>query len=240
MARTDKTSLGRQHHRCAAARPAPRPGLCAACLDEAERSTARRMRWTHLESARALAAAVEAKDPFTREHSSVVCDYALGLALRLKLPKSRLRVLRVAALLHDIGKIGVPDAVLQKPGPLTPTEFKLIKRHPRLATTILRHASFFENALPIILHHHEWFDGSGYPEGLAGNDIPQEARILGVADALDAMLSPRSYKVGYSIQRVRRELIAFSGRQFDPQVAAVAVRWLDRQPRRFARTHHPC
>lgn len=188
-----------------------------------------------LESARALAAAVEAKDPCTRRHSDTVSEYAVELGSRLKLPSSRLEALRIASLLHDIGKIGVPDAILQKPGPLTKAEFDLIKLHPRSATDILGHTSLFQNELPIILHHHEWYDGSGYPDGKSGHNIPFEARILNVADALDAMLSSRSYKAEHTLPHIRAELIACSGRQFDPRVVSVAIRWLDSQPEQFIR-----
>jgi HD-GYP domain-containing protein (c-di-GMP phosphodiesterase class II) len=207
---------------------------CAACRLDAERYTERRIRLTHLESARAFSAAVEAKDPFTRAHALKVCNYAVELGLRLKLPTARLMALRTAALLHDIGKIGVPDAVLQKPGTLTPDESRLIRRHPLAAISILRHASFFVDELPIILHHHEWYDGSGYPAGLAGERIPLESRILCVADAIDAMLSPRAYKAGFDLAHVRRELTRYSGRQFDPGIVREALAWLAGHPERFA------
>ncbi len=207
--------------------------MCPSCLDRAAKHTACQMRLTYLQAAHAFVAAVEAKDPYSREHSFTTCYYAVGLALRLKLPTSRLVPLRTAALLHDIGKIGIPDAILNKPGPLTPADFDEVKRHPQLATDILRHTRFFEDELPIILHHHERYDGTGYPAGLVGADIPLEARILCVADAMEAMFARRSYKSGYSIQRVRRELVECSGRQFDPRVAQAAIKWLDSQPERF-------
>ncbi|MCP4592256.1 MAG: HD-GYP domain-containing protein [bacterium] len=209
------------------------PSGCRSCAVAAVDCVARRKRLTYLQSARALTAAVEAKDPFVRRHSSTVSRYAVGLATRLGLPADQRETLRIAAYLHDIGKIAVPDSILRKRGSLTDAEFVAIKRHPRTSADILRHASFFEDELPIILHHHERFDGSGYPDGLAGERIPLGARILGVADAMDAMLARRRYKPGYPIGRVREELFTHSGTQFDPRIAAVAVKWLDTEPRQF-------
>lgn len=197
------------------------------------RAAALQQRLMYLESAQALAATVEAKDPYTRRHSAKVSEYTVGLARRMKLPAEELDSLRTAAMLHDIGKIGIPDAVLRKPGPLTPAEFELIKEHPAMAAGILRHTSFFERERPIVLHHHERFDGRGYPAGLAGEAIPLGARILCVADALDAMLSPRSYKRGYALATVRRELQRCAGHQFDPRIAELALAWLEDCPGNF-------
>jgi len=213
--------------------PARIDGMCPSCLEHARAHTEGRLRLMYWQSARALAAAVEAKDRYARAHTATVSNYAIELGARMKLPRARLTTLRLASFLHDIGKIGVPDAILQKPGPLTAAEFDVIKRHPRWATDILQHATFFADELPIILHHHEWYDGSGYPAGLAGESIPLEARILAVADALDAMFSYRSYKAGYSVRHVRRELTQCSDRQFDPEVVSVAIEWLDTDPERF-------
>lgn len=188
--------------------------------------TATRHAWL-LESTHALVAAVEAKDPFTRDHSVNVAEMAVGIGRRMKLPSRLLTTLRIAALLHDVGKIGVPDAILQKPGPLTDAEFEIIKTHPRQAVRILRPLRLLADARRIILHHHERFDGGGYPQGLRGEQIPIGARILCVADSVDAMLSPRSYKAAYALDRVRDELSRGSGRQFDSRVAAVAMEWLN-------------
>lgn len=125
-----------------------------------------------------------------------------------------------------MGKIGVPDAILTKPGPLTDEEFLVVQRHPRTAMDILGHLPGLRPALPLILHHHERFDGQGYPDGLAGEHIPFGARILAVADSMDAMLSRRSYKDAYSVDRVIDELRAGAGRQFDPIVARAGVEHL--------------
>jgi len=193
------------------------------------------LRSTHLQSTRALIAAVEAKDPYTRAHSVTVADYAETIARRMDLPPALVQKVHAAALLHDIGKIGVPDAILTKPGPLTGAEFEVVKRHPRTAFEILEHVSFLADERPMILHHHERYDGAGYPCALAGTEIPVGARVLAVADALDTMLSPRSYKPAFDVEHVRAEIAAGAGRQFDPHAAAVTLRWLEEAPDRFRR-----
>lgn len=185
---------------------------------------------THVESTRALVAAVEAKDPYTRAHSLTVAHYAEQIARRLRVSPALLKPLRVAALLHDIGKIGVPDAVLTKPGALTDEEYELIKRHPETAVQILEHVSYLADELPLILHHHERYDGRGYPGGLSGDHIPLGARILAMADSVDAMASPRSYKPAYDVQRVKAEVARGRGTQFDPAVADATLQWLEENP----------
>ena len=190
----------------------------------------RRLNDSYVEFIRALVAAVEAKDPFTRAHSATVATHAEAMARRMKLKSSEIDTIRAAALLHDVGKIGVPDALLTKPGPLTDDEYAVVKRHPETALAILGHISFLASERPLILHHHERFDGDGYPDGLAGEQIPLGARVLAVADAIDAMFSPRSYKPAFDRQQVRSELMACAGKQFDPNVTEVALDWLDSNP----------
>ena len=187
------------------------------------------LRCTCVESMRALVAAVEAKDPCTRAHSLTVAAYAETIGKRMKLAPPLLRNIHRAALLHDVGKIGVPDAILTKPGRLTPREFDVVRRHPETALDIVGHASFLADERPLILHHHERYDGEGYPAGLAGDRIPLGARVLAMADALDAMFSPRSYKPAYDLDRVRPELVAGAGRQFDPSITAITLKWLDEE-----------
>jgi len=214
-----------------------RQRLDRASLDDVSRwiaTTRQQLKRTCIESTRALVGAVEAKDPYTRRHSLRVSDYAETLAARLRLPAPQIESLKIAAVLHDVGKIGVPDAILQKPGPLTAAEFDLVKQHPRTALEILGRASFLNAELPLILHHHERFDGQGYPEGLAGDQIPFGARILAVADALDAMFSRRSYKDSFDVDRVCRELRDNAGRQWDPVVVQAALDWLESCPEDFA------
>ncbi len=130
-------------------------------------------------------------------------------------------------MLHDIGKIGVPDAILTKPGRLTDEEFDVIRKHPETALDILGHVSFLTDERPLILHHHEHYDGNGYPHGLGGDRIPIGARVLALADAIDAMFSSRSYKPAYDTARVRSELQHCAGRHFDPDVAEVALGCID-------------
>lgn len=197
----------------------------AAAADGAA-AVSREVQAARAEAIDTLLAAVEAKQPHARGHARTVSRYSVTIAGRMKLPPDTMGSLRIAALLHDVGKIGVPDAVLRKPGPLTAAEFDEIKRHPRIGVDILRPSGFLANELPTVLHHHERYDGSGYPAELAGRDIPLPARILAVADALDAMLSPRSYKPRFDLARARGELQRCAGTQFDPDVAAVTVEWL--------------
>ena len=193
-----------------------------------------RERWgeqaTDVESTRAMVAAVDARDPYTRVHSVSVAAYAVAIGRRMGLSAAAVESLRKAALLHDVGKIGVPDAILTKPGPLTADEFNTVKRHPEIAIEILGHLSVLADQLPSILHHHERYDGRGYPAGLRGEGIPIGARILAVADALDTMFSQRTYKAAYNVDQVRAELIAGSGRQFDPAVIQATLALLDEQP----------
>jgi len=142
----------------------------------------------------ALAATVDAKDHYTYGHSRKVSDYSVAMAEALGLPQDRIATIRAASLLHDIGKVGIPDSILSKEGPLTDEEWEPVRVHPKLGVEILRHVIDLVNCLPAILHHHEHYDGKGYPSGLKGDSIPLEGRILAIADAYDAMTSPRPYR----------------------------------------------
>ena len=192
--------------------------------------THRRLRDLQLDTVTTLVAAVEAKDPPAERHSMHVALYSDRLTRPFRLSIRENEVIRTAAVLHDIGKIGIPDAILTKPGPLTPDEWRVVKQHPVTGAAILKSAACLQRELPMVLHHHEWYDGGGYPDGLRGEEIPFGARILHVADAIDAMLSPRSYKGSYSVERVCSELLHGRGVQFDPVVADVAMAWLKRSP----------
>lgn len=173
-----------------------------------------------------LLAALQAKDPYTYEHSLQVADLAAAFARELRLPVREAQAVHVAALLHDIGKMGIPDAVLKKPGRLTAEEYSVMRRHSQIGASILGPIRFLEGHAVLVLHHHEWYDGRGYPVGLAGEAIPLGARIIHVADAIDAMRSPRDYKPACDRDHVRAELRQGRGRQFDPAVADVAIAWL--------------
>jgi len=183
-----------------------------------------------VETIGALVQAVEAKDPYTRKHSEQVAHYAVDLARRAGLDDRAVQSIRVSALLHDIGKIGVPDYVLTKPGALDDEEFALIRRHPALGSEILRNISLFATEAVLVRHHHEAWDGSGYPDGLTGEEIPLGARILNLADSLDAMLMRRTYKDAYSVKRTLSEIERCAGRQFDPALAAITLDWARRNP----------
>jgi HD-GYP domain-containing protein (c-di-GMP phosphodiesterase class II) len=174
---------------------------------------------------RTLVAAVEAKDSYTRGHSERVTAYAMTLGQILGLAEERLDILRLSSLLHDIGKIGVPESVLNKPGKLTEDEWLVIKRHPEVGATIVKNIKGQDIDLiaAVIRHHHEHFDGHGYPDGLSGENIPMLARVLAVADSYDAMTSKRSYRGSLSKQQVVTELSQGRGTQFDSTVAAAML-----------------
>lgn len=178
-----------------------------------------------LESVWALVRAVEAKDPYTRRHSEQVAHYAGNLAAAIGLSGPALESTRVASLLHDIGKIGVPDSILTKPGPLTDEEFLYISRHPALGSDILASITLFSAEAKLIRYHHERWDGRGYPHGLAGEETPLISRIIQVADCIDAMLMERTYKKGYPVDTMLGELVRCAGTQFDPKIAATAMAW---------------
>lgn len=166
----------------------------------------------------AFAEALEKRDNYTGGHTRRVCEYSMAIARRLELPAEQLEELRLSAILHDIGKIGVADRILQKPGKLEEDEFAEMNRHPVLGSEILEHVKSLRAMIGGVRHHHEKFDGSGYPDRKKGTEIPLIARIIAVADAFDAMTSNRPYRKALSRETALNELVTFSGRQFDPQV----------------------
>lgn len=166
----------------------------------------------------ALAEAVDRRDPYTFQHSQRVMEYARKIAERLGLSPLEIEAIVWAASIHDLGKIDVPEGILSKPGPLEKDEWRIVQKHPAVGSDIVARISLHPTAKDIIRHHHEWFDGSGYPSGLKGARIPLGARILAVADAFEAMTSDRPYRPAMSYQRAVAELEAGKGTQFDPVV----------------------
>ena len=197
------------------------PGQDVALSAEEDAAIARRDGLVN--TVHALARSVDTKDGYTHLHSRRVADYAAMLAERLGVPEERVNMIRTAGVLHDVGKIGVPDAILLKPGRLTPEEFSEMKRHSRLGQEIIAGAGMAEIA-DWVCHLHERFDGHGYPDGLAGEAIPLESRILAVTDALEEITSPRVYRQRRSVDEALIELELSAGSPFDPRVVTELVR----------------
>ncbi len=193
------------------------------------------VRRAYVSTIKALAEAVDAKDPYTRGHSERVGVYASRLAIELGLSHARIERIYLAGLLHDIGKIGVPDAVLSKPGRLTEREFSLMREHPAIGARILEPVEFLQDVVPCVRHHHEWYDGSarGYPDRLRGRDIPFESRIILVADTVEAMSSDRPYRGRLGFEEVMEEVSRFRGTQFDPAAADAFLALAEREGESF-------
>ncbi len=183
-----------------------------------------RMRDLYLSGIRTLAATVDAKDSYTHGHSERVAAYARAIALTLELPQLDVETIELAGLLHDIGKIGVPDAVLQKPGRLDPDERTLIEQHADLGARILSDNPALMPLIPLVRHHHERYDGGGYPSGLRGEEIPLGAAIICVADTFDTMTTDRPYRRAPGMEEARREIVRCGGQQFDPRVVTAFLR----------------
>ena len=175
------------------------------------------------ETINSLIAAIDAKDSYTKGHQERTTEKAMLLGKKLNLSEHDLELLYQASLLHDIGKIGIPEHVLTKPGPLTEEELRLIRQHPLIGSTIISPVKSLHEVIPLVLHHHERVDGKGYPQGLKGVDIPIQARIIAVVDAMDAMLTHRPYASVKTISQVKEELLACSGTQFDHEVVKAAL-----------------
>ncbi|TML31532.1 MAG: HD domain-containing protein [Actinobacteria bacterium] len=189
----------------------------------------RELEQTYVGTAAALAAALEAKDDYTADHAQSIAELAVEVGSDLGLDRRELRDLRYGAIFHDIGKIAVPDAILHKPGKLTEVEFEVVKRHPIAGEQILAPVPFLADVRRIVRHDHERWDGSGYPDGLRGADIPIGARIVFVIDAYHAMVSDRPYRQGMPDSEARMQLRTGAGAQFDPEVVSAFLRVLDRR-----------
>ena len=181
----------------------------------------------YLDSIETLRYTVEAKDPYTRGHSDRVSEYSVLIGKKLGLSEEDLKTLKIGGLFHDIGKIGIPDSILLKEAKLTDEEYSEIKNHPAIGAHILCNAEVFKNIIPIVKHHHERFDGNGYPGKLAGENIPYLARIAAIADTFDAMTSRRTYRNALSLDIVKEEIQRCSGSQFDPNIAKVFLEILN-------------
>ena len=188
---------------------------------KAERARADELRRSYVATVRALTNAVEARDAYTGKHAERVAAYGLELARRVEPALAEDPQTEFGYLLHDVGKVAIPDGILHKPEPLAPEEELLMRRHPLIGYEILRQVPFLEQAAGIVRSHHERYDGSGYPDGLAGEEIPVAARVFAVADALDAITTDRPYRPSAPLAEARRTIAQGSGEQFDP--AAVAA-----------------
>jgi diguanylate cyclase (GGDEF)-like protein/putative nucleotidyltransferase with HDIG domain len=173
-----------------------------------------------------LVLAVDAKDRYTKDHCDIVAEYAVRLAERLVLPDEAKRALRTAGLLHDIGKLVVPDEILKKPAPLTAQEYEVMQRHVRIGEVLIREVPQLKDVIQAISCHHERYDGSGYPRGLKGEGIPLLGRVIAMADAYSAMCLDRPYRKAMPHDRILQELVAGAGVQFDPDITQVFVELL--------------
>ncbi|OGK80189.1 MAG: hypothetical protein A2X52_04390 [Candidatus Rokubacteria bacterium GWC2_70_16] len=195
-------------------------------VDEATRdlaATLRELEETYRSTLEALGSAIDTRDLGTQAHSRRVRGYSLALARAHGVPEAELRDLEHGVLLHDIGKIGIPDAILLKPGPLTPAEWQIMRSHPEVGRQLVEQIPFLRGAVPVVYHHHERWDGTGYPLGLKGAAIPLGARIFAVADALDAMTFDRPYSRAIPLEAARAEIQRSAGTHFDPAVVATFV-----------------
>ena len=181
----------------------------------------------YLDMVQTLRYTVEAKDSYTRGHSDRVSEYSVLIGEKLGLPAEQIKTLRIGGLFHDIGKIGIPDSILLKPAKLTDEEYSQIKNHPSIGAHILGSAAIFQDIIPIVKHHHERYDGNGYPSKLKGEEIPYLARIAAVADTFDAMTSRRSYRGPIDVEHVKEEIKRCEGTQFDQQIAEVFIEILN-------------
>ncbi|MDP1809307.1 MAG: HD domain-containing phosphohydrolase [Actinomycetota bacterium] len=189
----------------------------------------------YLGTMESLAQAVEARDPYTSGHSHRMEGLSSAIARQLKLSEEQAVRLDRAGELHDIGKIGIPEAILSKPETLTPEEWGIMKKHPVIGAEIISQIPFLKDVAPIVRHHHEHYDGSGYPDGWRGEAIPFEARALAVLDAFDTMISDRPYRHALPVEEALRRLMEASGTQFDPTVVEAFLTLYDRRPKLFRR-----
>jgi len=183
----------------------------------------------YISTIRVVSAAIDARDPYTQGHSERVSAISRFMAEEISFREKQLEELEISCLFHDVGKIKTPDAILLKKEKLTQEEYMEMMRHTEYGASILNAAPSLRNYIPAVRHHHEWFDGSGYPDGLNGNNIPLNASILSIADAFDAMMSDRPYRKALTIEQVLQELSSYSGRQFNPELIEVFMKIVKRK-----------
>ena len=198
-------------------------------------ATYEKLESAYMETIETLRFTVEAKDAYTRGHSDRVAEYSELIGKALGLSETDLKTLKIGGLFHDIGKIGIPDSILLKTTKLDNDEYSEIKNHPAIGAHIISNATIFKDIIPIVKHHHERYDGNGYPSKLQGEDIPYLARITAVADAFDAMSSKRSYRDSLPLEVVRQEIEKNAGTQFDPEIAKAFLHILDTEPEEIKR-----
>ncbi len=190
-------------------------------INEELSNTYSELEMAYLESIETLRYTVEAKDPYTSGHSSRVSKYSQLIGKYLNLSEEDLKILHLGGLFHDIGKIGIPDSILLKESSLTTDEYSQIKNHPSIGSHILCNAKIFKSIIPIVKHHHEKYNGTGYPSQLKGTDIPYLVRITSIADAFDAMSSKRNYRNELTLDTIINEIEKNKGIQFDPEISDV-------------------
>ncbi len=189
---------------------------------------ARDLEEAYISTVRVVAAAIDARDSYTHGHSTRVSELAVALARELGMGGQELEDIEIACLFHDVGKIKISDAILHKAGKLAPGEWEEMKKHPEYGAEILRKAPSLRRFIPAVRHHHEWYDGSGYPDGLSGEKIPSEAAIISLADAYDAMTSDRPYRQAMTKEKALNTIREFTGRQFSPDLTPAFLRTLEK------------
>ena len=197
--------------------------LAKVALEEEIKITYSSIQSHYRETIESLVAAVDAKDSYTKGHQERVASLVEQIGLNMNIPLDQLEPIRQAATLHDIGKIGVEESILRKSSSLNDGEYEMVKKHSVIGADILSPATFLKEIIPLILYHHERYDGLGYPEGIVGKNIPLGARIIAVADAIDAMLWERPYAASRSIPEVEEELQSVTGTQLDPDIVRVVI-----------------
>ncbi len=198
-------------------------------------STEEALKNDYLDSLRALSKVIESRDLYTKKHSELVAKYAVEIAKELGLSTEEIEIMEQTALLHDIGKIGIKDTILNKPGKLNAAEWEGVKKHPLIGEELIQPFKLLRIEQAMIRHHHERFDGAGYPDKLKGEDVPIYARILAVADSFEAMVSDRPYRSKLSLGEAKKELERCKGTQFDPKVVEAFLRVLETKATKEAR-----